>query len=241
MAYRFTDTEKWNDLWFRKLPQLEKLLFMYLCDNCDIAGFIEADYEKWAFDLKSTEDEILGAVKGLERSLIISDDRLVYFIKNYLKHQKNLPLNEKNKAHIGILKRFEKYKNHFDIQDIMELIEAPSKPLQRGTGNGIGIGIGINNTNKWKKNYNIYIKELNEKFEELKKDTEWLKKMQKIYPGIDIIKSMEQSIIKYWGTETGWKKKASSKTKNLDWKKTFANTIEFNKVEKSKHPTFNAI
>lgn len=101
--------------------------------------------------------------------------------------------------------------------------------------------INNSNINNWRKDYNIYITELNEKFEELKKDVEWLKKMQKIYPGIDIIKSMEQSIIKYWGTETGWKKKASARTKSLDWKKTFANTIEFNKVEKSKQQTFEAL
>ena len=41
MAYRFTDTNKWHDAWFSSLKPLEKLLFNYLCDNCDIAGFIE--------------------------------------------------------------------------------------------------------------------------------------------------------------------------------------------------------
>jgi len=94
----------------------------------------------------------------------------------------------------------------------------------------------------WRKDYNMYIKMLNEKFEEFKKDTEWIKKMQKMYPGIDIVKSMELSILQYWGTETGWEnKKNNKKTDMPDWKMTFAKTLKNNLVEKSKQPTFPAL
>ena len=41
MAYRLTDTAKWDDPWFIELKPNEKLLFNYLCDNCDTAGFYE--------------------------------------------------------------------------------------------------------------------------------------------------------------------------------------------------------
>ncbi len=43
MATRFTETNKWKDKWFRSLDPLEKVLFIYLIDNCDNAGFIEID------------------------------------------------------------------------------------------------------------------------------------------------------------------------------------------------------
>lgn len=147
MAYRFTNTDKWEDSWFSNLKQIEMLLFMYLCDNCDIAGFAEINLKRWASDLNSNPDTIEGALKGLQRGVIISKNGDAVYLRNFLKHQKNLPINTNNKAHVGILRRFELYRYKFDIQDINEFIErglqGGSMPLQRGTGNGIGIGIGI--------------------------------------------------------------------------------------------------
>ena len=147
MAYRFTSTDKWEDSWFSSLKQIEMLLFIYLCDNCDIAGFAEINLKRWASDLNSNPDTIEGALKGLQRGIIISNDGDAIYLRNFLKHQKNLPLNPNNKVCVGILRRFELYRYKFDIQDINEFIErgmqGASKPLQRGTGNGIGNGIGI--------------------------------------------------------------------------------------------------
>ena len=51
MAYRYTNTDKWSDCWFSKLKPIEKLLFNYLTDNCDIAGFIELNQKRWASDI----------------------------------------------------------------------------------------------------------------------------------------------------------------------------------------------
>lgn len=45
MAKRFTDTEKWERPWFRKLPNEYKLLWNYICDKCDIAGIWYVDIE----------------------------------------------------------------------------------------------------------------------------------------------------------------------------------------------------
>jgi hypothetical protein len=142
MAYRFTNTEKWNDHWFSQLRQIEMLLFMYLCDNCDIAGFVEINIKLWSVVLNSSIETIEGALKGLQRGLIFSKNTDCIYIKNFLKHQKNIPLNEKNKAHIGIIRRFELYSYKFDIQDINEFIKGASKGLDSPSGNGNGIGIG---------------------------------------------------------------------------------------------------
>ena len=151
MSYRYTNTEKWSDSWFSNLKQLEMLLFIYLCDNCDIAGFIEVNMKRWASDLNTTVSSIEGALKGLQRGFVFSPDGDCIFIKNFLKHQKNLPLNEANKAHVGIIKRFNNYSVKFDIQDINTFIQSPfeggSKGLQRPTGNGNGNDIINNNYN----------------------------------------------------------------------------------------------
>lgn len=38
MAKRFTDTNKWNDVWFSQLPNDYKLVWIYILDSCDNAG-----------------------------------------------------------------------------------------------------------------------------------------------------------------------------------------------------------
>ena len=79
-------------------------------DNCDIAGFAEVNLKRWAVDLNSTPDTIEAALKGLDRGIVFSKDHDAIFLRNFLKHQKNLPLNKNNKAHVGILRRFELYR-----------------------------------------------------------------------------------------------------------------------------------
>lgn len=154
MAYRFTDTNKWNDAWFLELKPSEKLLFNYLCDNCDVAGFIELTPRKWAFEIGETQANILGALEGLGRGLIYSKSSDCVYIKNFLKHQKNLPLNERNNAHVGILKCFDKYKNKFEIDNIQDFINQEVKPLTRGYGKGNGKGNG-NGSIKEGENFNF--------------------------------------------------------------------------------------
>ena len=42
---RFTETEKWRDPWFRRLPHTLKLGYLYLLDSVDNAGVWDPDYE----------------------------------------------------------------------------------------------------------------------------------------------------------------------------------------------------
>jgi len=152
MAYRYTNTDKWDDAWFADLQPIEKLLFIYLCDNCDIAGFAEYVPKRWSSDIGITKAETEGAIKGLSRGLSFSKSNDCIYIHNFLKHQKNLPLNEKNNAHLGIIKRFELYSTKFNISDfsnfIKEKMEGANKGLSSPYGNGKGKdnGKGKNNT-----------------------------------------------------------------------------------------------
>lgn len=153
MASRFTNTEKWADAWFIELQPHEKLMFNYLCENCDIAGFFELSLRKMRDALHPlTDDEIKTALKGVEKCYVLSRDKHVLFIKNFCKHQKNVPLRPENKAHRGIINRVENYSDRF-AHDLFKIIKnsyksgeikGASMPLNRGTGIGIG-NIDFNN------------------------------------------------------------------------------------------------
>jgi len=158
MAYRYTNTDKWDDAWFANLKPIEKLLFIYLCDNCDIAGFIEVNIKKWSSDIGSEKKIIEGALKGLGRGLMYSDLNDCIYIRNYLKHQKNLPLNaERNQAHKGIIKRFELYQYKFKIENIIDFIEGACKGLGSPYGNGNIGGVGENaKLTPEQKSFNFY-------------------------------------------------------------------------------------
>lgn len=48
---RFTETLKWEDQWFRRLPLESKALWQWLLDKCDNAGVIEPDLELASFQI----------------------------------------------------------------------------------------------------------------------------------------------------------------------------------------------
>jgi hypothetical protein len=145
MGYRLTDADKWKDGWFRKLKANEKLLFLYFIDNCNLAGFLEIDYEMISFVTGMSEDEILGAVQGLNRGCFVVDGWL--WIKNFLKHQKNLPLNPENNAHKHIINLVQEQSERFkDVPEFNEFLGA-NKGLLSPPGKGKGNSKGKGNVN----------------------------------------------------------------------------------------------
>ncbi len=45
MVKRFTDTDKWDDPWFHRLSDKEKLFWIYICDKCDHAGTWKVNWD----------------------------------------------------------------------------------------------------------------------------------------------------------------------------------------------------
>lgn len=141
MSKRFTETNKWDDAWFSNLKPLEKLVFLFMIDRCDNAGFFELNPRNHAFQIGISQDEYLGAIKGLNRGLLSSVDNSKIWIKKFLFHQKNLPLNIKNNAHKQIILIIQNNINdfEFDFNSLgadMGLIS----PIGKGIGKGNSIG-----------------------------------------------------------------------------------------------------
>jgi len=144
MAYRFTNTDKWNDSWFYELDLRQKAVFLYLCDLCDIAGFYEINFKRMAQDIGMSDADVKGALKGLYSRTIYSADGKYLFIKNFIKHQKNMPLNENNPAHRGVMRLLTNNLQIFNLQTIEDYFSSPfkgaSKGLQSPTGKGSSKG-----------------------------------------------------------------------------------------------------
>jgi hypothetical protein len=109
MAKRLTATEKWEDSWFRKLDTKHKLLWIYMLDRCDIAGFWEKDFELAGYFIgcKYSESETLERFK----SRVVSINSKL-FIPKFIEFQYNrkfTELDENNNVHKAVIKILRKY------------------------------------------------------------------------------------------------------------------------------------
>jgi len=85
MAKRFTDTTKWKRPWFRALSPHAKVLWQYLCDECDHAGIFLADFELTTFQVGFKVDE--EKLRDLLGDKIVKIDRDKYFIPSFFEFQ----------------------------------------------------------------------------------------------------------------------------------------------------------
>ena len=137
---RFTETEKWKDPWFRGLKGAHKLVFLYIVDNCNNAGFYEVDEAMIVFQTGLESSHIQGAWKGLERGLKGASGWV--WVRRFLRHQKHEPLNPENPAHRQIISMLAEQVERFsDCREFSEFI-APYKGLLSPIGKGEGKGKG---------------------------------------------------------------------------------------------------
>lgn len=104
MSKRFTDTMKWRDAWFRKLSPETKLFWIYILDNCDIAGFWNVDTELAEFCMGAKIELLtfLEAInQGKERIDTKQTDR--WQVMDFVKFQYG-ELSEDSPVHKGVLK-----------------------------------------------------------------------------------------------------------------------------------------
>jgi len=69
---RITKPEKWKDTFFLKLTPTEKLIFIYLYENCDDAGFLDINFPKISLETGISQEDIGSAFKRLEKTFLVS-------------------------------------------------------------------------------------------------------------------------------------------------------------------------
>lgn len=114
MAKRFTDTSKWAKDSFSEMSLKMKLVWVYLCDNCDHAGIWDVNLNLMSFQIgeKVTLSEITDA---FGKKVLLFDKKI--HIPSFVTFQYGT-LNAENKVHKSVISRLEKIKN-----------QAPCKPL----------------------------------------------------------------------------------------------------------------
>jgi hypothetical protein len=85
MAKRFTDTGKWKRPWFQGLSRDAKLLWIFLCDDCDHVGIWIADFELMSLRLGMRVDE--ARLKELVGDKLVKIDADKYFIPSFFTFQ----------------------------------------------------------------------------------------------------------------------------------------------------------
>ena len=84
MAKRFTDNQKWNRNWFMYLSKDEKLLWLYVLDNCEPNGIFDPNWKLINFMLEPDFDDI---PKALEKQLVRTNHSRKIFVEDFVRFQ----------------------------------------------------------------------------------------------------------------------------------------------------------
>jgi hypothetical protein len=106
MAKRFTDSNKFSDVWYRKLPLLQKVIWEFLLAECNHAGILENfDLEMMSF--KIGEEITINDLKNFESRIEFLNNTTI-FIPKFLEFQYGV-LSETCKPHKPVIEKLKKY------------------------------------------------------------------------------------------------------------------------------------
>ena len=103
MAKRFTDTNKWNDVWFSQLPNDYKLIWIYILDSCDNAGIWLSNIKNLNYfcNTNITEKDLIQTFSG--KLTKITDEKWIVNKFCTIQYGDNF-LESKNKAVLSAIK-----------------------------------------------------------------------------------------------------------------------------------------
>lgn len=108
MAKRLTDTDKWKKPFIKSLPPEYKLLWLYLIDDCDIAGIWQVDFEvaELRLGIKLSQEK---ALRFFKEKIVAFDNGTKWFVQDFISFQYG-NLTDKNKMYNPVNLILSKYK-----------------------------------------------------------------------------------------------------------------------------------
>ena len=104
-----TECNKWGDNWFMKLSPQAKLIWIYVCENCDKAGVYEKNEALLKMQIGFSDKVNLDVFfSELDERVIWWQDKSRIWIKNYIKHQYG-KLSEKSHPHRKVIEKCSEY------------------------------------------------------------------------------------------------------------------------------------
>jgi len=129
MAERRSRQEKIKEDWFFDLSPKSKLMYYYLNDSVDRAGFYPVSIKHIMFETKLSNHEIEHCFSELEQAGIIirSDDNKTMWLTTFLKEQNNYPLKSNNNCHKGVCavmcKTIYFFNSHIDLFEKIKIFK----------------------------------------------------------------------------------------------------------------------
>jgi len=130
---RYVEVLRWRDLFWNELHPYPKILLCFLYDTADNAGFVDYSSALWLTQLKGktdnrysefTKKDLLNSLEDLKDKLI-SNGKNKLFIKDFLKHQRKLPLIKGNEESDLIIEKLQSNLKKFnDAPEILELLNS---------------------------------------------------------------------------------------------------------------------
>ena len=151
---RFTDSDLFRDPWFRALSPDAKMLWMFLCHECDNSGVWERDEGLFMF-LSGVSSEFVNLLEELgDRILLISDDKIL--VPKFVLFQNRSNLSNDCPPHRHTLRLLEKHGLEQDDSGTIIQLKGLAKgngrvtkglakgndTLSKGLANPLGIGTG---------------------------------------------------------------------------------------------------
>ena len=242
MAKRFIDTNLFNDEWFCELSKDGKMFFIYYFTNCDHAGILRLNKKLCKF--QTDIENIDTVIKELGNTLITIKENH-FFMPKFIKFQyPNFPNSnvKQQSSAISILMANNLWNNELNSYvTVMEQLDNSCLTVKQELTNSYDNDNDNDNVNKkgiekkeiektWRNDFQIYLSDCKKAYKELINNTEFMERLQKLNPKINILSSLEMGFIAYWGSEEGWKNKKAKKSKTIDWKSTIIKTIKLNAV-----------
>lgn len=112
IAKRLSDTQRFEKAFYKSLPGPYKLLWDYLCANCDNAGIWIRDFEvaqiRVGKDMPITERLAIELFKG---RIVVFDNGNKWFVPSFIEFQYDCTAEElktTNNAHLSVIKKLKK-------------------------------------------------------------------------------------------------------------------------------------